>query len=81
MATHSPLAFVENKAAPVRLIEVTSDGHARRLDVTEDLIEGYIEKDFSASYTGFQRRCMLTRGKTHGSRTEQPANVESIKLL
>jgi len=59
-AAHSWLAFVENKDVPVKLIEVTSDGHARRLDVTEDLIEGYIEKDFSASSIGFQRRCMLT---------------------
>jgi hypothetical protein len=46
---HSPLTFVENKESPVKLIEVTSDGHARRLEVTEDLIEGYIERDFSAS--------------------------------
>ena len=54
MATHSPLAFVENKDAPVKLIEVTSDGHARRLEVTEDLIEQYIKKDFSASHLVFQ---------------------------
>jgi hypothetical protein len=60
MATHSPLAFVENKDAPVKLIEVTSDGHARRLEVTEELIEGYIEKDFSASFTGTGGRCTLT---------------------
>jgi len=59
-ATHSPLAFVENKNAPVKLIEVTSDGHARRLEVTEDLIEGYIEKDFSASFTVFRDRYVLT---------------------
>ncbi|CAG5159107.1 uncharacterized protein ALTATR162_LOCUS5416 [Alternaria atra] len=62
---HSPLTFVENKESPVKLIEVTSDGHARRLEVTEDLIEGYIERDFA----------------TYGSRIEQPANVETIKLL
>jgi hypothetical protein len=60
MATHSPLAFVENKDAPVKLIEVTSDGHARRLEVTEDLIEGYIEMDFSASFTGIGGGCTLT---------------------
>jgi len=59
MATHSPLAFVENKAAPVKLIEVTSDGHARRLEVTDELIERYIEKDFSASRTGVQGRCTI----------------------
>jgi len=60
MATHSPLAFVENKAAPVKLIEVTSDGHARRLEVTDDLIEKYIEKDFSVSFTSFEGGCALT---------------------
>jgi hypothetical protein len=50
MATgHSPLAFIEDKQAPVILIEVTSDGHAKRLQVTDDLIDGYIENDFSAS--------------------------------
>ncbi|KAL1799470.1 hypothetical protein ACET3X_003507 [Alternaria dauci] len=66
MATgHSPLAFIENKEAPVVLIEVTSDGHARRLEVTDDLIDGYIENDFS----------------TYGSRIEQPADVETIKLF
>lgn len=60
MATHSPLAFVESTKAPVKLIEVTSDGHARRLEVTEGLIEGYIEKDFSASSTSFESGCVLT---------------------
>jgi hypothetical protein len=50
MATgHSPLAFIEDKQAPVILIEVTSDSHAKRLQVTDDLIDGYIENDFSAS--------------------------------
>jgi hypothetical protein len=51
-ATHSPLAFVENIDAPVKLIEVTSDGHARRVEVTESLVGGYVEYDFSASPTG-----------------------------
>jgi hypothetical protein len=51
---------VENKDAPVKLIEVTSDGHARRLEVTEDLIKRYIEKDFSASPTVIGHRCTLT---------------------
>ena len=60
MAAHSPLAFVENKDVPVKLIEVTSDGHARRLEVSEELIERYIEKDFSASHTSVQGRCTLT---------------------
>jgi hypothetical protein len=60
MATHSPLAFVENQEAPVKLIEVTSDGHARRVEVTEGLVKGYIEKDFSASTSGGLYRRILT---------------------
>lgn len=44
-------AFDEKSEIPIILIEVTSDanGGSRRLVVTEDLIETYIEKDFGVN--------------------------------
>ncbi|KAH7396402.1 hypothetical protein BKA66DRAFT_455045 [Pyrenochaeta sp. MPI-SDFR-AT-0127] len=40
------LAFVPCGDAPVKLIEVTSDGTQSRLEVTQELVESYIERDF-----------------------------------
>jgi hypothetical protein len=40
------LAFDANIEAPVQLIEVESDGSSNRVEVTQVLIERYIENDF-----------------------------------
>jgi hypothetical protein len=44
------VAFNAEAEAPVKLIEVTSRGSSRRLLVTEDLVETYIEQDYGVSY-------------------------------
>jgi hypothetical protein len=46
------LAFDANIEAPVRLIEIESDGSSSRVDVSEKLIERHIEKDFGVSSQG-----------------------------
>jgi hypothetical protein len=44
--SYPSLAFDADIEAPVRLIEIDSDGSSRRVDVTQQLIEKYIETDF-----------------------------------
>lgn len=46
-----PMTFVEDDNVPVWLIEVLSDGTARRLQVTESLLEIYIEHDYQTKPT------------------------------
>jgi hypothetical protein len=48
--SYPPLAFDGNIEAPVYLIEVGS-GSSRRVEVTQKLIEEYIEKDFGVRHT------------------------------
>jgi hypothetical protein len=81
MIAHSPLAFVENNQARVALIEVTSDGTSRRLEVTEELTKTYIETDFSASRTGSCNMPILSSGQSLGTETAQQLESEVIKLL
>lgn len=43
------LAFDAAGKAPVQLFEVTSDGTSSRLEVTNELVEAYIEKEYGVS--------------------------------
>lgn len=49
--TPDPTTFVEDTSDPVYLIEVCSDGSARRLQVTKTLLETYIEHDYQTQPT------------------------------
>jgi hypothetical protein len=81
MVAHSPLAFVENTQAPVALIEVTSDGVSRRLEVTEELTKTYIKNDFSVSRIGDCYMTTLTNSQSLGAKAAQQPDSDVIKLL
>lgn len=62
------LAFVQRADTPVVLIEVTSEGAWRRVDVTKELIETYIEHDFEVG--------IAMSGSTSGVRILQSLIVD-----
>jgi hypothetical protein len=43
---YPPFFFVDDREAPVALIEVTSHGVSRRYEVNEKLVEDYIGNDY-----------------------------------